>query len=424
MDVHVRRTVPITYEMVAKAYQKVKKGGKATGVDQESWEDFAKKGVERQLYVIWNRLASGSYHPQAVREKEIPKKDGKMRKLGIPTIRDRIAQEVVKDYMEKRIDKRFHENSYGYRPMKGSQEAIEQVRVNSLERDWVIDMDITKFFDEIDHELMLKAVEAMLEEKWVKMYVQRWLEMKVEKQDGTQIEKEGKGTPQGGVISPLLANLFLHYALDQWISAQYKEIKFVRYADDMVLHCHSKEEAEEILTALRQRLTQVSLRLNEAKTKIVYCKDYRRKGDHDKVQFGFLGFSFQPRKAQSKQKSGTSYTAFTPEISRENQKKIREAIREKVNWRNTTMELEEIAERLNSRLRGWINYFGKYGKKSLRNTMIYLDKKLLKWMQRKSKASVRATIHKLANIQQSKPKLFYHWEKHYCFNIKEMTRAV
>ena len=424
MDVHVRRTVPITYEMVAHAYQKVKKGGKATGVDQESWEDFANQGVERQLYVIWNRLASGSYYPQAVREKEIPKKDGKMRKLGIPTIRDRIAQEVVKDYMEKRIDKQFHKNSYGYRPMKSSHAAIAQVRLNSLEKDWVVDMDISKFFDEIDHELMLKAVAAMLEEKWVKMYVQRWLEMKVEKQDGTQIEKGGKGTPQGGVISPLLANLFLHYALDQWLSVHYKEIKFVRYADDMVLHCQSKEEAEEVLTALRQRLTQVKLRLNETKTKIVYCKDYRRKGDHDKVQFGFLGFSFQPRKAQSKQKTGTSFTAFTAEISRENQQKIRETIREKVNWRNTTMELQEIAEKLNSRLRGWINYFGKYGKRSLRNTMIYLDKKLLKWMQRKCQAGYRATLHKLAIIQQSKPKLFYHWEKQYCFNIKEMTRAV
>jgi len=188
MNVHVRKTVPISYEMVAKAYQKVRKGGKAAGIDEESWEDFAGKGVERQLYVIWNRMASGSYFPQAVREVEIPKKDGRKRKLGIPTLRDRIAQEVVKSYMEKRIDHLFHENSYGYRPMKSSHAAVEQVRKNCLAKDWVLDVDISKFFDEIDHGLMLRGVEAMMEEPWVKMYVKRWLEMKVEKADGRQYD--------------------------------------------------------------------------------------------------------------------------------------------------------------------------------------------------------------------------------------------
>lgn len=424
MDVHVRRTVPISYEMVARAYQKVRKGGKTPGVDEESWEDFAAKGVERQLYVIWNRLSSGSYYPQSVKEIEIPKKDGTLRKLGIPTMRDRIAQEVIKDYMEKRIDQQFHKNSYGYRPLKSGHAAIAEVRKNVLEMDWVIDMDISKFFDEIDHELMLKAVEAMMEEKWVKMYVQRWLEMKVEKQDGSIEEKEGKGTPQGGVISPLLANLYLHYSLDQWIEKHYPSVRFVRYADDIVLHCQSKEEAQEVLSAISQRLTQVRLRLNEAKTKIVYCKDYRRKGDHDKVQFGFLGFSFQPRPAQSNRASGTSFMAFTAEISWENQQKIREAIRESVNWRNTTMDLEDIAVNLNSKLRGWINYFGIYGKKNLRTTMLYLDKKLLKWMERKGKRGTRATLQKLTIFQQQHPRLFYHWERGYCFKLKEMTRAV
>ena len=176
MDVHVRRVVPITYEMVAKAYQKVRKGGKSPGVDEESWADFESKGVEKELYVIWNRMASGSYIPREVKRIEIPKKDGSTRKLGIPTMRDRIAQEVVKDYMEKRIDIKFHEHSYGYRPMKSSHDALKQVRKNVLEKDWVLDIDISKFFDEIDHELMLKAVEAMMEEKWVRMYVKRWLE--------------------------------------------------------------------------------------------------------------------------------------------------------------------------------------------------------------------------------------------------------
>ena len=201
MNVHVSKTVPIEFVQVVKACRKVRQGGKAAGIDNESWIAFD-KNIEDNLYVIWNRLASGSYHPQAVREVEIPKKDGKKRKLGIPTLRDRIAQQVVKEYMEKKIDQLFHENSYGYRPMKSAHQAIEQVRQNCYKQSWVIDMDISKFFDEIDHELMLKAVEHVIADKWVLMYVKRWLEMPIQKQDGTLQPKAGKGTPQGGVITP------------------------------------------------------------------------------------------------------------------------------------------------------------------------------------------------------------------------------
>jgi group II intron reverse transcriptase/maturase len=424
MDVHVPRTVPITYEMVAKAYQKVKRGGKATGIDHESWQDFALKGVEKQLYVVWNRLASGSYHPQAVREVEIPKKDGEFRKLGIPTIRDRIAQEVIRAFMEQRIDQHFHENSYGYRPLKSSHEALEQVVKNCIECDWVVDLDISNFFGELDHSLLQKAVEAMIQEKWVMMYVDRWLKAKIERADGTQYSTEGKGTPQGGVISPLLANLYLHFSLDEWLRQNYPTVRFVRYADDIVVHCKSEAEAKAVMQAIQQRLSEVKLRLNETKSKIVYCKDYRRKGKHEQVQFGFLGFSFQPRAVQSKVQPGTSYMGFTAEISVENQKKIKDTVRTSVNWRDTTMELTDIAVRLNSKLRGWINYFSFRGRRHLRNTMIYVDVRLLKWLQRKHKQGPRATLRQLAAIQKLHPRLFYHWEKGYCYNVKEMTRAV
>jgi len=410
--------------MVARAYQKVRKGGETPGVDEENWEEFEAKGVEKQLYVIWNRLSSGSYFPQAVKRIEIPKRDGTPRKLGIPTMRDRIAQEVARDYMEKRIDHQFHENSYGYRPLKSSHDALAEVRKNVLEKDWIVDVDISKFFDEIDHELMLKAVEAMMEEKWIKMYVQRWLEMKVENMDGSIEESKGKGTPQGGVISPLLANLYLHYSLDKWLEKHYPSVSFVRYADDMVVHCKTEDEAQEILTALRERLKEVRLRLNEAKTKIVYCKDYRRNGNHEKVQFGFLGFSFQPRAAHSQQESGTSYTIFSAEISRENQEKIRGVIRESVNWRNTTMELEDIADILNSRLRGWINYFDLFGKRNLRRTMLYVDGKLLQWIKRKHGVGFKAALQILCESQRKRTSLFYHWQRGFCYNLKEMTRAV
>lgn len=414
MNVHVVKTVPITYQMVVAAYAKVKQGGKAVGIDQESWKDFEAKGAEKELYVIWNRMASGSYFPQAVREVEIPKKDGKTRKLGIPTIRDRVAQEVVRKYMEQRVDEKFHAQSYGYRPLKSAKQAVEQVRKNCLEQDWVLDMDISKFFDEIDHELMLRAVEEVFAEKWVKTYVQRWLSMPVVRADGTVVERGGKGTPQGGVISPLLANLFLHYGLDMWLAKHYRHVKFVRYADDVIVHCQSEGEAKELLGAIKERMEQIGLRLNETKTKIVYCKDYRRRQDHDQVQFGFLGFSYQPRKAKSKHDQNRSFTAFVPEISKENQKKIRENIRETINWNNTSQKIEQIAEKLNSKLRGWINYYGGFGRREMDKTMLYLEMRLAKWLSRKYKHGVRKSVVQLKALKQQQPMLFYHWQRKYC----------
>jgi group II intron reverse transcriptase/maturase len=414
MNVHVVRTVPIEFKQVVDAYQKVRQGGKATGIDGESWNDFDKK-LQNNLYVIWNRLSSGSYFPSAVRETEIAKKDGSKRKLGIPTLRDRIAQEVVRKYMEQRIEPIFHDNSYGYRPLRSAKQAIDEVKKNCKTTDWVIDLDISKFFDEISHELMLKAVEHVIEDKWVSMYVRRWLEMKIVNKQGEETERGGKGTPQGGVISPLLANLYLHFSLDKWLEKNYSELSFVRYADDMVLHCRSREEAEALLVAIKQRLATVELRLNEKKTQIVYCKDYRRKATHSKVQFGFLGFSFQPRKSQDKYKKDRSYMSFTAEISKANQQKITEAIRTGLNWRNTQQEMVEIAEQLNSRLRGWINYFGLYGKRELRKTLFRLELRLLKWTMKKYKiTSVREGVRKLTRIKTGHPHMFYHWQKGYC----------
>ena len=418
MNVHVTKPVPITFKMVVEAYRKVKQGGKAVGIDGESWNQFDEK-LEDNLYVIWNRLASGTYHPTAVREEEIPKKDGKTRKLGIPTLRDRIAQRVVKDYMEKRIDQHFHQHSYGYRPLKNTRQAIEEVRKNCMKQDWVIDLDISKFFDEIDHELLMKAVERMSEEKWVRMYVSRWLKMKVVNKEGQEYDRGGKGTPQGGVISPLLANIFLHYALDKWLEINYKQIRFVRYADDMVVHCETKQEAEELLAAIKGRLEQVGLRINEKKTQIVYCKDYRRTEKHEKVQFGFLGFSYQPRGRKSQHGEG-GYSAFAAEISKENQQKIREEINRTIEWRNTKMEIRDIAEKLNSKLRGWINYFGLYSKWKLRRTTMHLDYRLIEWLAAKHKINgIRAAVKKLTNIMHEHPKMFYHWERGYCYAIKK-----
>lgn len=405
---HEERSVPIKYEQVEAAYRKVRQGGKAAGIDNESWTDFDKK-LDGNLYVIWNRLSSGSYHPVAVREVEIPKKDGRRRKLGIPTLRDRIAQQVVKEYMEERLEKLFHENSYGYRPMKSAHQALEQAKKNCLNHDWVVDMDIKNFFDEIDHELMLKAVSHVMEEKWVRMYVERWLKMPVQKTDGTIVERGGKGTPQGGVISPLLANLYLHFVLDKWLSKHYPGISFERYADDVIIHAGSKAEAGMVLEAVKRRLTEVKLQVRDEKTRVVYCKDYRRKMQHETVRFDFLGFSYQPRTRKSKF-DGKLYTAFAAEISQDNQKRLREEINRDGVWKDTRLDISDIAERLNPKLRGWIGYYGLYSKSKLRHVLLQVDRRLIRWYRRKHKIGLRKAIAMYNRIKEGHPTLFYHWE--------------
>ena len=269
------KTLPIAKDMVRKAYKKVKANQGSAGVDKESLEMF-QKDLSGNLYKLWNRMASGSYFPKPVREVAIPKASGGTRKLGIPTVSDRIAQEVVRAYLEPRLESQFHEHSYGYRPLKSAHQAIKQVQENVRQYAWVIDMDIKSFFDEVDHELLMKALDKHVEEKWVKMYIKRWLECASQSKDGTLTEKQGKGTPQGGVISPLLSNLYLHYVLDKWLEIHHPHTAFVRYADDVVVHCESEEKAINLLGQIRHRLYECKLRLNETNTKLVYCKDYRR----------------------------------------------------------------------------------------------------------------------------------------------------
>jgi RNA-directed DNA polymerase len=405
---------PVSYQMVRDAYQKVKTKGKACGVDEMSMKDFEEK-LSGNLYKIWNRLASGTYHPPAVREVEIPKKDGKMRKLGIPTVGDRIAQTVVKDYMEASIDQLFHEDSYGYRPLKSAHQALAKARINVTRFDWVIDMDIKGFFDNISHDLLLKALDKVVEEKWVKMYCKRWLEMPVQKTDGTIVSKEGRGTPQGGVISPLLANLFLHYAFDLWITRKHPSICFERYADDVIVHCHTQEEAEEILRQISERMNQCQLELHPLKTKIVYCKDYRRTESHKQVQFDFLGFSFQPRPSKDIQ-TKKIYTRFDLAISRSSQKKIVEEINrfEIHKWSEST--IEDIADALYSKLQGWISYYGKFRKWVFLNVFQRLTFRLVKWVRNKYRIQSLNRSHQwLVDYQRLHPKLFAHWS----FGFKE-----
>ena len=357
------KSIPITQEMVLSAYKKVRKNKGTAGIDNESLSMF-EENLSDNLYITWNRLSSGSYHPMSVLEVEIPKDEKSKRKLGIPTVRDRISQQVVKDYLESRFESEFSEHSYGYRPLKNTHQALTAVRKNVREYAWVIDMDISGFFDNMSHELLMKAIERHVEEKWVKIYITRWLESPIEDRKGNKRTREGKGTPQGGVISPLLANLFLHYAFDKWLGNKYPHLKFVRYADDIVVHCNSQQEAEMVLEAIRKRLTEFQLELNEKKTRIVYCKNANRKTRYKTVRFDFLGFSFHPRPTMNKV-VGKMFLGFDCAISSKSEKKIVEIIRKTEFHKWTNSDIYRIANYFNPKIEGWINYFGKFGKREL-----------------------------------------------------------
>ena len=397
------RSIPITQSMVKAAYKKVKSNKGGSGVDGESLLDF-QKDLQNNLYKIWNRLSSGSYFPPSVKEVEIPKDNGKTRKLGIPTIGDRIAQQVLKSYLEPRLEAIFHEESYGYRPLKSAHQAIESVRMNVRKYAWVIDMDIKNFFDEVDHRLIMKALEVHVEEKWAKMYVQRWLETPIEDAEGRLHTKEGKGTPQGGVISPLLANLYLHYGFDKWFRIHYPKLPFVRYADDAIIHCGTEEEAKQVLHKVRERLKECDLALHPDKTKIVYCKDYRRKLKKKNVQFDFLGFSFRPMSKPSKR--GGMFLGYGESVSVSKYQQLIKEIRDTRFHKWSTASISDIAGLLNPKIRGWMHYYETFSKTSLKGVFRNLHNRLIKWVlnrYKRFKGSTRKGAEYLRKVKKSYP---------------------
>jgi RNA-directed DNA polymerase len=399
--------IPVTREMVYKAFRKVKANRGSAGIDNQSIGDFEEQ-LDDNLYKIWNRLASGSYFPPAVKEVEIIKDDGKLRKLGIPTVGDRVAQTVVKDYLEPRFEAIFSTSSYGYRPKRDCHQALAQVRQNCWATDWVIDMDIKGFFDNIDHELLMLAIDKHVPEKWVKMYIRRWLEMPIETKEGEIRNREGKGTPQGGVISPLLANVFLHYVFDKWLNNNYPEIKFARYADDVIVHCPSKEKAEELLKAISERMKACKLELHPDKTKIVYCKDTNRKGDYENTQFNFLGYTFQPR--ESKSRRGI-FISFDCAISGTKQKKINKTIRTTRLQMATSVTIKDLADSLRPQIQGWLNYFGKYRKSEMRGVFYCLNERLAHWAYNRYKPLTMLEAYEWIKREiKLRPELFPHWK--------------
>jgi len=363
------------------AYLKVKSNQGAAGLDGQSIEEF-EKDLKNNLYKIWNRMSSGSYFPPAVLTVKIPKAKGGERTLGIPTVSDRIAQMVVKNRLEAVMEPLFVSTSYGYRPKKSALDAVAQARQMCWDYDWVCDLDIKGFFDNLDHDLMMRAVRKHAKEKWVELYVERWLKAPAQDEEG-RLQKRDRGTPQGGVISPLLANLFLHYAFDLWMRRNWKHLPFERYADDIIVHCRTEREANLVRVNIEVRLKKCGLELHPEKTKVVYCKDSNRNGSHRNEKFDFLGYTFRPRKADGRK--GKIFCSFSPAISKDAAQKIRDEIRSWKLHRRTAESIQDLARMINPKLRGWFNYYGRFMPSALRPIERYVGQSLVRWATRKYK---------------------------------------
>jgi RNA-directed DNA polymerase len=393
---------------VWEAFKRVKANQGAAGVDGQTIQDFEAR-LAGNLYKLWNRLSSGSYMPPAVRRVDIPKANGETRPLGIPTVADRVAQEVVRRYLEPVLEPVFHADSYGYRPARSAIDAVRVARQRCWRYDWVVDIDIKGFFDNIDHELLLKALRKHTDCRWVLLYVERWLRAPAILEDGSLVERD-KGTPQGGVISPLLANLFLHYVFDVWLGKHFTGVPFERYADDIVCHCRSEQEALALRRVLERRFADCGLQLHPEKTKLVYCKDSNRKGDYPVHQFDFLGYSFRPRLAIWK--GGLFGVSFLPAASKRALKAMGKAIRGWSFQTRSDKALTDLARMFNPYIRGWINYYSHFYKSALHPVLRRIDRYLLRWARRKFKRfrrRPRAARTWLARIIRTSPGLFAHW---------------
>jgi len=353
------KSFQIPKQLVWEAYRRVKATKGAVGVDGQSMNVF-EEDLKNNLYRIWNRMSSGTYFPPAVKAVKIPKPHGGgTRSLGVPTVADRIAQTVVAMRLEARMESIFHPDSYGYRPRKSAHDALKKCRERCWRKDWVLDLDIRKFFDSLDHDLVIKTVEANTADKWVLLYVKRWLKAPLQLPDGTRRERD-KGTPQGSAVSPVLANLFLHYAFDKFLEREFPTVEFERYADDAVVHCVTERQTHQVWAGLTERLAELGLELHPDKTKIVYCRGSKRHGSYAAVSFTFLGYAFRPRSAKGK--NGNIFTAFSPAMSPEALKAKSHKVRGWRIHRRTTTSLNELAQAINPIVAGWINYYGLFGR--------------------------------------------------------------
>jgi group II intron reverse transcriptase/maturase len=391
---------------VKKAFEKVKQNRGTYGIDEQSIKDF-EENLKDNLYKVWNRMSSGTYFPKPVKAVKIPKKAGGYRVLGIPTVEDRVAQMVAKIYFEPNVEPIFYEDSYGYRPGKSAINAVGATRERCWKYRYVLEFDIKGLFDNIRHDYLTKMVERHTKEQWVTLYVKRWLEVPFQMSDGTKVQRKA-GTPQGGVISPVLANLYMHYAFDSYMIREHPKLKWARYADDGVVHCHTKNQAQYIIDRLVEQFAKFGLELNLEKTRIVRCSGGSKGQERENNSFTFLGYTFRPREARGKEKY---FTSFLPAIS----DKAKEHIRHEVwSWklqRKVGLNLEKLAEQYNPKIRGWINYYKHFYPSELKRTLQFINRNLLKWVKRKFKriSGNKAANKWLDNVSKTDTNLFAHW---------------
>ncbi|KUM96279.1 group II intron reverse transcriptase/maturase [Streptomyces yokosukanensis] len=393
---------------VKEAWEEVRANKGAPGVDGQSLDEF-EKDLKGNLYKVWNRMSSGSYFPQPVRAVEIPKPHGGgTRILGIPCVADRVAQTVAARHLMRRVEPVFHPDSYGYRPGRSALDAVARCRDRCWKRNWVIDLDVAKFFDSVRWDLLVKAVEAHTDAVWVILYVRRWLQAPMQKPDGSLLVGD-RGTPQGSPVSPVLANLFMHYAFDTWLAREYPGVWFERYADDAVIHCVTEHQAVEVLAALMDRMEQVGLRLHPDKTRIVYCKDGKRRSSYEHTAFTFLGFTFRARR--SRDKKGQIFLSFDPEISREALKRLGREVRSWHLHTRADLSFQDLARWVNPRVSGWMQYYGRFRRSGLSRLLMRINAYLVRWIRKKYerlRAKRKATA-KMGEIAQRYPRMFAHW---------------
>jgi RNA-directed DNA polymerase len=402
------KSFDISKQAVWDAWLRVKANKGAAGVDEQSIVEF-ERDLKGNLYKLWNRLSSGSYFPAPVREVQIPKRDGTPRVLGVPTVADRVAQTVVRGYLEPSVDPVFHQDSYGYRPGRSALDAVGVCRERCWRKDWVLDLDLKSFFDSVPHDLVLRAVAVHTDERWILLYVERWLSAPLQREDGSFVERD-RGTPQGSAISPLLANMFLHYAFDAWMEREFPSIRFERYCDDIIVHVGSERDTRELRDAIALRLTVCGLELNEQKTRIVYCKDSNRRDSYECTSFDFLGYTFRPRLSRSK--LGKPFVSFSPAVSDEASKRMRRMMRRWALHRRSTKTLSDLARILNPITRGWIYYYGRFCKSRLYPVFQHLNEILARWAKWKYKRlrrRPRRARRFIAEVARRQPNLFAHW---------------
>ncbi len=394
--------------LVYEAWKRVQANAGAPGVDAVSIDRFEAEETDN-LYKLWNRMSAGSYMPAAVRAVEIPKDHGRgVRVLGVPNVADRIAQTAAAMLLEEKVEPIFHPDSYGYRPGRSAHDALAVTRKRCWAKNWVIDLDIRAFFDSVDHDLLLKAVAHHTDERWGLLYIERWLKAPMQMPDGTLVER-GKGTPQGSPISPLLANVFMHYAFDRWMDREHPDSPFARYADDIVVHCNTENQARSLLASIAERLEALGLELHPDKTKIVYCKDTRRRGTSQHTSFDFLGYTFRARRVYGQ---NGLFMGFLPAISKSARKAIGQEIREWHLKRRSDTDLSGLAWAINAQVRGWINYYGAFYRSELYFLAKRIDEHLVRWAMQKFKRlkeKPELAWARLHAARQRQPRLFVHW---------------